>query len=205
MKLKEKLLNIKKELLLLIQPTSRDFEFNATLEDHLIGNQNVYRLYYVNYSRIFEYSGCRDDNSILFNWSCKPFMMPDGMTREEGFKVLSYLTDFIEKRDDIGTCSLTSVETLDDVLDLEEFKFKRIVENDKNRIIDLFTVTGRLLLFKNSELYSKYFEWYTSDVTLEEVKNIYAKYNMLFPDVAWFDDQKEKDNAKVLKISKHKW
>ena len=92
----------------------------------------------------------------------------------------------------------------DDVLDLEEFKFKRIVENDKNRIIDLFTVTGRLLLFKNSELYSKYFEWYTSDVTLEEVKNIYAKYNMLFPDVAWFDDQKEKDNAKVLKISKHK-
>ena len=39
---------------------------------------------------------------------------------------------------------------------------------------------------------------------LEEVKNIYAKYNMLFPDVAWFDDQKEKDNPKVLKISKHK-
>lgn len=39
---------------------------------------------------------------------------------------------------------------------------------------------------------------------LEKVKNIYAKYNMLFPDVAWFDDQKEKDNAKVLKISKHK-
>lgn len=47
------------------------------------------------------------------------------MSREEGFKVLSYLTDYIEKRDDTESCSLKSVRTLDSVLDLERFRFKQ--------------------------------------------------------------------------------
>ena len=35
---------------------------------------------------------------------------------------------------------------------------------------------------KLSDLYSKYFEWYVENVTLEEVTNIYSKYNQItFP------------------------
>ena len=45
---------------------------------------------------IREYDGRQDNNVGVVDWPCKPFMLPNGMTREECFKVLSYLTDFIE-------------------------------------------------------------------------------------------------------------
>lgn len=131
-----------------------------------------------------------------------PFMLPKGMTREEGFKVLSYLTDFIEKREDTESCSLKSVTTLDGVLDLERFGFTRVCEDDENKILNLFTVSGRILLFKRSKLYEKYFEWYVENVTLEEVTNIYAKYNMEFKDIVWLDNQNDKAYSRVLKPQK---
>ena len=131
-----------------------------------------------------------------------PFMLPKGMTREEGFKVLSYLTDFIEKREDTEPCSYKSVSTLDGVLNLERFGFTRVEEKDESKILNLFTVAGRLLLFKRSNLYPKYFEWYTENITKEEVESIYAKYNMEFRDIIWLDNQNNlnENNSKTLKL-----
>lgn len=202
MNLKEKLLEFKKKLLSKEVPVPRALEFDATLEDHPVGNQDIYRLYFVNYHRIGESYGRQDNNVGMINWPCNPFMFPEGMSREEGFKVLSYLTDFIEKREDTEPCSLKSVRTLDGVLDLERFGFKRVKEDDENKILNLFTVSGRLLLFKRSKLYPKYFEWYVENVTLEEVTNIYTKYNMEFRDIVWLDNQNDKGHSKVLKQQK---
>lgn len=202
MNLKEKLLELKKNLLSKELPVPRALEFDATLEEHPVGNQYIYRLYFVNYHRIGEGYGKQDNNVGMINWPCKPFMLPEGMSREEGFKVLSYLTDFIEKRDDTEPCSLKSVRTLDGILDLERFGFKRVMEDDENKILNLFTVSGRLLLFKRSKLYPKYFEWYVENVTLEEVTNIYTKYNMEFRDIVWLDKQNDKGHSKVLKQQK---
>lgn len=129
-------------------------------------------------------------------------MLPKEMTREEGFKVLSYLTDFIEKREDIEPGSFKSVKLLDSVLNLERFGFTRVDEKDENKILSLFTVDGRILLFKKSNRYQKYFEWYTENITQEEIKNIYAKYNMEFKDIIWLDNPKEKTHTKVLKPQK---
>ena len=47
MNIKEKLIELKEKLSQLNLPISRDFEFDAELEDHPIGNQNIYRLYYI--------------------------------------------------------------------------------------------------------------------------------------------------------------
>ena len=47
MNLKEKLLEFKKRLLADELPVSRDFEFDATFENHPIGNQDIYRLYFM--------------------------------------------------------------------------------------------------------------------------------------------------------------
>lgn len=55
---------------------------------------------------------------------------------------------------------------------------------------------------KKSELYHKYFDWYIENVTLEEVTNIYDKYNMKFRDIVWIDAQNEKEQSKVLKLQK---
>lgn len=171
----------------------KSYEFNATLKDHPIGDQNIYRLYYINYHRIGTSYGHYINNIGVIDWPCEPFMLPEGMTREEGFKVLSYLTDFIEKRKDVEIGSLRSTRILDQVLDLERLGFKKVKENDENKILNLFTVDGRVLLFKMSKLYRKYFEWYTENITLEEVQEIYAKHNMEFRDIVWHDKESQKE------------
>ena len=196
MSIKNKLIKLKNDLLFDSTQRNRDYEFEATLENHPVGNQDIYRLYYIDYHRI----GLIESSNIgVINCPFKPFMLPNGMNREDGFKVLSYLTDFIEKREDTEPFSLKSVRTLDGVLNLERFGFTRVEENDEKKILNLFTVSGRLLLFKNSELYTKYFEWYTTGVTLEEVKNIYNKCNMEFQDIIWIEETKEENYAKALK------
>lgn len=197
MSFKDKLIELRDGLLNLFEYGSRDYEFNAVFENHPIGEQDIYRLYYVNYHRINEYDGCTKNNIGLIDYPCKPFKLPEGMSREDAFKVLSYLTDFIEKHVDVEAYSLKAVRTLDEVLDLDRFGFNHVEEKDENKILNLFTVTGRLLLFKKSDLYPKYFEWYKENVSKREVMKIYAKYGMEFSDIVWLDDKKNEEKPKV--------
>lgn len=171
---------------------NHDYEFNCELENHPIGNQNIYRLYYVDYHRIGENYGMGPNNVGRINCSFHPFTFPNGMSREEGFKVLSYLTDFIERN--IEPCSLRSIRTLDSVLDLARLGFKRVEVKSEDEIINLFTVSGRVLLFKNSELYSKYFEWYTEGIQFDEVKAIYDKCGIEFYDLIPMNQSSNQSN-----------
>ena len=169
--LKEKLIALKDKLLESMLPEEpSDAEFYADLEDHRIGNQNIYRLYYVNYHRIGSTYG--QSGIGMIDWAFDPFTLPEGMTREEAFKVLSYLTDFIERKDGIESCSFASVKML-------------------NNVLDLFTISGRVALFKKSSMYQRYFEWYSKGVSREEVEAIYAKHNMPFEDIVWLDKEEK--------------
>ena len=134
----------------------------------------------------------------MVDYPLRPFKLPEGMSREDGFKVLSYLTDDIEKQPDVEPYSLKAVRTLDKVLDLERFGFTRVEETDEDKILNLFTVTGRLLLFQKSKLYSKYFEWYTEGVSRREVQKIYANLGLEFKDVVWTDDEEAKTKPKIF-------
>lgn len=193
--LKEKLITLKEKLLKLIsliepvQSLLSDVEFYANLKDHPIGNQNIYRLYYVNYHRIGSRYG--QSGIGMIDWAFDPFTLPEGMTREEAFKVLSYLTDFIEKREDIELGSFASVKMLNSILYLERFGFKKVKEEDESKILDLFTINGRVALFKQSSMYQRYFEWYSEGVSREEVEAIYAKHNMPFEDIVWLDNEEK--------------
>lgn len=192
MSLKEKLEKLKIKILDSSLPVNRDYEFDAELEDHQLGNQRIYRLYYINYHRINEYQGRFDNNVGIINWPFQPFVLPEGMSREDGFKVLSYLTDFIEKEMNLEPRSHKSVSTLNSVLDLERLGFKRINKDiDDNDIIDLFTVSGRLLLFKKSKHYQKYFEWYTEGITFDEVKTIYNNCGVEFYNLSLSENSEE--------------
>lgn len=85
-----------------------------------------------------------------------------------------------------------SVSVLNKVLDLERLGFKRLSGDIKDDdIIDLFTVSGRLLLFKKSNHYQKYFEWYTEGITLDEVKTIYNNCDVEFYDLILSEDSEE--------------
>lgn len=198
MSLKDKLSKLRESLVNLGVVGLRDYEFNGVFEDHPIGNQDTYRLYYVDYHRINEYNGCDKNNIGMIDYPLKPFKFPEGMSREDGFKVLSYLTDDIEKQPDVRPYSLKSVRTLDKVLDLERFGFTRVEESDEEKILNLFTVTGRLLLFQKSKLYPKYFEWYTEGVSRREVERIYANLGLEFKDVVWTDEEESKTKPKIF-------
>lgn len=198
MSLKDKLSKLRESFVNLGVVGSRDYEFNGVFEDHPIGNQDTYRLYYVDYHRINEYNGCDKNNIGMIDYPLKPFKFPEGMSREDGFKVLSYLTDDIEKQPDVGPYSLKAVRTLDKVLDLERFGFTRVEESDEEKISNLFTVTGRLLLFQKSKLYPKYFEWYTEGVSRREVERIYANLGLEFKDVVWTDEEESKTKPKIF-------
>lgn len=171
-------------------------EFEAELEDHPLGNQTIYRLYYINYHRMRNQN---DNNVGVVDWPFSPFTLPDGMSRQDAFKVLSYLTDYIEQKFNLEPCSHKSVSALDNALNLERLGFKKLnisLDNDSTDVIDLFTVSGRVQLFKKSNHYQKYFEWYIDGVTLEEVKNIYNKCGIEFYDVDDITDSFEKTFVK---------
>jgi len=192
---------IKKELKAVFAPIdfADEDDFNATFESHEPSNQKYYRLHYINYHNINRDPNRRGEIDYWY----KPFELPDGMTREEAFKVLSYLTDFIEKRDDIYEASWKSVGTLNGVLDIERFGFKRLeFTPTDDEIIDLFTIDGRIKRFKNSKYYEKYFNWYTKGITLKEVEEIYQKCGMTFKDLIWLDKQEESKPIDTSSIEK---
>lgn len=194
MSFKERLEKLKMKISDSSLPVNRNYEFEAELEDHHIGNQSIYRLYYIDYHRIGEYDGRTDNNVEVIDWPFEPFRLPEGMSREDGFKVLSYLTDFIEKQQNLKHCSHKSVATLNSVLNLERLGFKRIntdIHINNCDVIDLFTVSGRLLLFKNSSHYQNYFEWYTEGITFDEVKAIYGKCDIEFYDLILLENPEE--------------
>ena len=182
-----------------------ELEFCGDLVDHPIGNQNIYRLRYINYHRIGENYGIkRPDNIGVIDWPFKPFILPEGMKREDSFKVLSYLTDFIEREASLEPCSYSSVQALDKVIDINRLGFKRVnmtIDKDSSEVIDLFTITGRIGLFKKNRLYQKYFDWYTEGVTKEEVVNIYNKIGIDFYDLV--PTISDSDEEKVLELNKN--
>lgn len=76
------------------------------------------------------------------------------------------------------------------------------LNDDSPEVIDLFTITGRILLFKKSKQYQKYFEWYTEGVTFDEVKSIYDKCGIEFYDlvpVITENKNSSSDNKKLVK------
>lgn len=76
MNLKNKLLEIREDILTKFS-VNKDFEFDAVFEDHPIGNQNIYRLYYVDYHRIGQGYGMKNNNIGIINWNFEPFMFPN--------------------------------------------------------------------------------------------------------------------------------
>lgn len=166
--------------------------YNDLLENHELKDQIYYRLHYINYHNINRDPGRRG----VIDCPYDAFYLPNGMSREDGFKVLSYLTDFIEKHPEVDEASWKSVSTLDTIIDIERFGFKRVGYKPFDEdVIDLFTVTGRINRFKKSKYYSKYYNWYIPNVTKDEVINIYDKCGLTFSDIV-FDNSSElkKDN-----------
>ena len=162
-------LNFKEEIKLLLT-------LKKKLENHKIPEDNsIYRLHHIRYCDSLM-GVCHESHAVF-----EPFKFPKGITREEGFKILSYFTDLIEQLTESKEYSLTSVNMLEDIISLERFGFEKVNNVDDN-IVDLFTIEGQVKRFKISEYYPKYFNWYKENVSKDEIESIYEKIGIEFKD-----------------------
>ena len=131
------------------------------------------------------------------------FFLPHRMTIEQACKVVSYLSEKVEKQYGLQPGCEKSVALVS--RELEKYGFNKREDCDfkghfhsiqeyvpfvkipvtfgaeknyqpfetKTGVTDLFTVGGDFKLFKRTKLYSQYFDWFTSGVTKEEIAEIY--------------------------------
>ena len=134
-----------------------------------------------------------DERKIGETWGVTcPFKIPKGMTIENACKVISYLSEKVEREYGIEPASEKSVCSVNKIL--KDFGFKKLVEYNHGHfhavsnyhygtidddfckqidgVVDLFTFSGEKL-FKRSVMYDRYFNWFTEGVTKEEVDEIY--------------------------------
>lgn len=192
MEIKRKLQELRNKL---IGKSQTEIPKEVVLEPVKFIDNNTYRLHYIKYHTF----GQRYGYSIqeLINWPCEAFSIPKGMRPEDAFKVISYLTDRVEELESIEKASLRSVCVTNELLDVEGLGFERVerpLEDDS--VISLFTIDGNFEKFKQSKEYPRYFDWYTPNVSKEEVENIYFNCGIKFTDLEL--DPK----GKVMKISK---
>ena len=127
-----------------------------------------------------------------------PFELPEGMSLEDAYKVVSYISETTEREEELQPASQASVSLTS--AQLENYGFKkqpakqegyihsrRICDdmpksirsccNSVPNVVDLFTVAN-MTNFKKTNLSDRYFEWFTPNVTKEEIEKIYDSLNL---------------------------
>ena len=128
----------------------------------------------------------------MHDFATRKFVLPEGMSQQDAFKVLSFLTKYVEQQYGLEECSSTTVQCVDKLI--EKFYFKhiepegespfRFVRANCEPCTHLFTVNGNTRYFNHSQYAKHYFEWFTDDVKYEEVKGIYTKLGLETPEIA---------------------
>ena len=138
-------------------------EEDILFENHSVEFDKYFRLRYVNYHHI------NGDRMGYMDWKATTYMIPDGMSKEKLFKILSYLIDQIEMKYHLKECSFRSVDLLNKAIKELNIAIIPTSVPKEEEIVDLYNVDGDLDLFKNSKFYSRYFEWYIDGVTKEDI------------------------------------
>lgn len=159
---------------------------------------NKIRLFYISLERFSRYNGLKLFLGTTVDASTV-YKLPEGMTKEDAYKVISYLSETIEKENNIEPASRESMQEVAKIL--PKFGFKELSGSSKtkanhyhsvssgnpyyNKIADgieevfgsfatpLYTIGGDVKEFEKSDLYKDYFDWFTPNVSYEEVKQIY--------------------------------
>lgn len=157
---------------------------------------NKIRLIYVAVEEFNSYVGDKSVGVTFANSSC--FFLPNGMSFENAFKVISYLSEKVEKENNIEPASQQSVAKVSNLLEAYGFRkdenskpgynhstrearpIKKIVIDCQNsekidECIDLITVGGDFSMFKRTNLYDRYFNWFSDNISAEEINRLYNK------------------------------
>lgn len=141
---------------------------NDVIENKYVGKK-AYRLHYLYFSN----QTIRE----MHDWCCDTFIGPENFSEDDMFKVISYVFDNADWETGSYNCCANTTSTL------SEMGFTIINNKNEYKVIDLFSVisTDYGHMFKRSEYYKDYFEWYQNEITKEIVEDIYIKHNMDSP------------------------
>ncbi len=171
-------------------------QLRLTVDD--LKDINHIRLYYISLEK-FQRSGDILTTRIGQTFGISsPFKIPEGMSMEDACKVVSYLSLMVEKKYNIEPATEKSVAMVSKILTNYGFEridgynhghihavlaldnpFKRITTKveqccgEIDGVADLFTIDANFKLFQKTDLYDRYFEWFTEGVTMQDVENIY--------------------------------
>lgn len=157
------------------------------------------RLFYVAFTPFVSY----DDGLLKLGQTygiSSPFKCPKGMSIQDACKVVSYLSDMVENENHLEPACEQSIILVSHIL--EDYGFKKIETENKGLfhwvsyynsqkiisadlssckkikgVVDLFSVDGNFDTFKKSDLFDRYFEWYTEGITNQKVSEIYKNIN----------------------------
>ena len=159
------------------------------------------RLYYVAMEKFTRYGTGESKIGQTFGIS-SPFRIPRGMSIEDACKIVSYLSEKVEKENNLEPASEKSVAMVSNLLssygfDKVESKaighfhivsdfvpFHRVrtdsfAEGKKiDGVVDLFSVGGDFKVFNRSDLRERYFDWFTPKVSKEDVTDMYKNYRI---------------------------
>lgn len=148
------------------------------LRDHKVIDFGLYRFKFLEYNEIKSVYGPKFDETNVYVF--KEFTFPYGMSKEDAFKVISFLLDstkLIIKADtgrNVDVANKDVIKHTDKALGLAGFnRIKDDAFNNFDGVTDLYLVSGNLKKFKKSSEYKKYFNWYVDDVTEQDVEEIY--------------------------------
>lgn len=169
-----------------------EFRLNKALKRTENAHKGMLRLVYVEFvpyiDRYHDTLRCG-----AFYVTSSAFELPKNMTMEQACKVVSYLSELVEKENNLDPASNQSVRAVSHVL--EDYGFVRD-ENiapvyvhftaNKNYIrkptmqktgiqgvADLITYGGDSGCFKRSDIYPRYFNWFVPGVKKSEIDTIY--------------------------------
>lgn len=184
---------------------------NMTLGDKSILSRADYtkrfpriRLIYVRFEKFHRYYNEGYSIGTTLGVS-SPFMIPKGMNVESACKVISYLSEKVERENKIEPASEDSVALVSSLL--EEYGFKKLesdyipghyhtisqphifskiktrFDDELESTYDLITVDGDSKLFKKSILSSRYFDWFKEGLSKEDIIDTYNDSYLVAPDI----------------------
>lgn len=165
------------------------------LNNHNITSATKIRLCYVAMEKFRDY-GTNQKKIGQTTGLSSVFELPQAMSLKDACKVISYLSEKTERQCKLEPASENSVAKTSAIL--ESYGFKKIDESNKGHYhcvreynpfsaiksnlrenqqgaVDLLTVGGDFDVFKKSDLYATYFDWFTENVKKQEVEQIYEK------------------------------
>ena len=136
-------------------------------------DKKIYRLYYANITKTLFQDKPKYKEAEVY----ESIAIPNEMSQEDFFKVISYLFDQVKEfYEDSDEKEL--IDQLDKTLDTEKYHFIRLdpMEVNYQDIIDVVFIKGKDEYFYIAN--RSYGNWYKEGITEEEVMDIYDKLGL---------------------------